>query len=99
MFGIINKMFIELLTNIVNGSNHAKSLSLSNQKCLIQPTLINLHVAEYSQEFHYYPFGVKLHRCIRSCNTINNLSNKVSVPNKREDLNLSVLNMITGKNE
>ena len=34
-----------------------------------------------------------------SCNTLNDLSNKVCVPNKTEDLNLSVINMITGKNE
>ena len=42
MFEIIEKIFIVLLTNIVNVSNHIKSLSLSNQKCEIQPALINL---------------------------------------------------------
>ena len=72
---------------------------LSNQKCMIQPTLIDLHPNEYSQEFHYYPFTVKLDRCVGNCNTLNHLSNKVCVPNKIEDLNLSVLNMITGINE
>ena len=36
-------MFILLLTNIANGSNNIKCVSLSNQKCLVQPTLINLH--------------------------------------------------------
>ena len=59
----------------------------------------NLHYGEYSQEFHYYPFAVKLDRCVGSCNTLNDLSNKVCVPNKTEDLNLSVFNMITGINE
>ena len=66
---------------------------------MIQPTLINLHPYEYSQEFHYFPFVVKLDRCVGSCNTLNDLSNKVCVPSKTEDLNLSVFNMITGKNE
>ena len=66
---------------------------------MIQPTLINLHPNEYSQEFHYYPFAVKLDRCVGSCNTLNDLSNKVCVPNKTEDLNLSVFDMITGTNE
>ena len=37
---------------------------LSNQNCMIQPTLINLHPNEHSQEFHYYPFAVKLDRCV-----------------------------------
>ena len=99
MFDIVKKMFFVLLSSIVNASKHTKCVSLSNQKCEIQPTLINLHPNEYSQEFHYYPFAVKLDRCVGSCNTINDLSNKVCAPNKREDLNLSVFNMITGINE
>ena len=66
-----------------------------HQKCLTQSTLINLHPNEYCQEFHYYPFAVKLDRCIGSCNPLNDSSYKVRVPNKTEDLNLSVFNMIT----
>ena len=92
-------MFIVLLSNIVNASNHTKCVSLRNQKCEIQPTLINLHTSKYSQEFHYYPFSVKLHSCNGSCNTLNDLSNKVCIPNKTEDLNLIIFNMITGVNE
>ena len=42
---------------------------------------------------------VKLDRCVGSCNTINDLSNKVCILNKAEDLNLSVFNMVTGINE
>ena len=34
-----------------------------------------------------------------SYNTLNDLSNKVCVPNKREDLNLSVFNMTIGINQ
>ena len=66
---------------------------------MIQPTLFNLHRNEYSQDLQYYPFAVKLDRCVRSCNTLNNLSNKVFVPNKTEDLNLSVFSLIIGINE
>ena len=86
------KKFIVLLSNIVNRSNHTECVPLRNQKCMIQPTLIILHNNEYSQEFHYYPFAVKLGRCVGSCNTLNDLSNKVCVPKKTEDLNLSVFN-------
>ena len=39
-------MFILLLST--------KCVSLSNEKSMIQPTLINLHANEYSQEFHCY---------------------------------------------
>ena len=53
MFRLIKKIFMELLSSIVNASNHAMCMSLRNQKCMILPTL-NLHPNEYSQEFHYY---------------------------------------------
>ena len=56
MFGLIKKIFIVLLSNMVNGYNHTKCVSLSNQKCMIQTTLINLHPNEFSQEFHYNSF-------------------------------------------
>ena len=99
MFGLTKKIFIGLLSSIINASNHTKFYSFSNQKCMIQPTLINLHPNEYSQEFHYYPFAVKLDRCVGSCNTLNDLSNKECITNKIEDLNLSVFNMITSIND
>ena len=84
MFGIIKKMFVVLLSSIGNASNHTKCVSLSNQKCKIQPALINWHSNKYSQEFDCYPFSVKLDRCVGSCNTLNDLSNKACIPNKTE---------------
>ena len=54
MFGFIKKMFIGLLNSVVNASNHTKCVSLNNQQCMIQPTLINLHPNEYTQGLHYY---------------------------------------------
>ena len=87
-------MFMGLLISIVSASNHPKCILLSNQKCEIQPTFINFHPNEYSQDFHYYPFTVKWDECARSCNNLNDLSNKVCIPNKTEDLNLNMFNMI-----
>ena len=85
MFWLIKKMFIGSLTSIVSVSNHTKCISLSNTKCEIQPTFINLYPNGYGQESYYYPFTVKLDKCVGSCNTLNDLSNKVSVSNKTED--------------
>ena len=99
MFGIIKKVFIVLSASIVNDSSHTICVSLSNHKWEIQTTLINLQPNKYSQELHYYTFAVKLDRCVESCNTFNHLSNKVCVPNKTEDLNIHVFNMITRVNE
>ena len=61
-------------------------------ECMTQPSLINLHPNDHSQELHYYPFTFKLY-------DYNDLSNEVCVPNKAEDLNLSVFSMITRINE
>ena len=44
-------MFIVLLTSVVNGSNNSKCVSLGNQKCEVQPTLINFP-NEWNQELH-----------------------------------------------
>ena len=76
MLGIIKKMFIVLLTNIVNASNHTKCVSLTNQKYKIQPTPIDLYPNEYNPESHYYPFAVRLNQRVGSCNTRNDLYNK-----------------------
>ena len=72
-------------------------LTIQNVHCYaiknvkFKPTLINLYSNEYSQEFYYYSFLVKLDRYFGSCNTINSLSYKVCIPNKTKDLNLRVL--------
>ena len=65
---------------------------------MIQPTLNNLHANEYSQEFHYYLFAVKLDRCVKSCITLNDSSNKVCIPNKTI-FKSKRFQHITGKNE
>ena len=92
-------MFIVLIASIVNAFTHTKYVSLSNQKCEIQPAFINLQPNEYSQEFQYYPFTVTLDKYFETCSTLDDLTNKICVPNKTEDLNLRVFNMITGINE
>ena len=92
-------MFIGFLDAIVHASNHTKCISLNNQHCVTQSIFVYLHPNVCSQKLCYYPLPVKLHRCVGSCNTLNDLSNIVYVPNETEDLNLSVFNIITVINE
>ena len=87
-------MFMGLLIIIVNASNHTKCVSLSNLRFITQSTLINLHPHEYSQKFHCHPFATKLDRCVGNCKTLNDLCNKVCVPNKQKDLNISLFIVI-----
>ena len=51
MFSLIKTMFIGSLTGLVNASNLTKYVSLSNQKCEIQSTLITLYPNEYRQNY------------------------------------------------
>ena len=88
-----------MLTSVVNAFKHKKCVSLRNQKCTTQPTLINLHPNDYIKGLGHYPFTVNLDRCAKSCNNLNDLSNKICVPDKTGNLNLSVFNMITGINK
>ena len=50
---------------------------------------------EYSQGLCYHAFAVNLDTCVGICNTFNDLSNRVCVPNKTEDLNRNVFNFMT----
>ena len=99
MFGFIKKEFIGILNSIVNASNQTKCVCLVNQQCMDQRTVINLHPNGYSQGLRHYPLVVNLDRCVGSCKTLNDLSNTIYIPNKKEDGNLHVFNMIAGINE
>ena len=66
---IVMKTFIVLLASIFNASKHTKCVSLNNQKSKTQPIITDLHPNEHSQELLFYPFTVKLSKCIESCYT------------------------------
>ena len=95
MFGLIKKFFVLLWSRIVSVSNHEKSISLTNHRCMIQATIISSHPNEYSKSLSYYPFIINLYSCVSSCSTLDNLSNGVRVPKKQnKDFNLSVFKII-----
>ena len=52
MFALIKKMLIGLLNNLISATNHTKCIALSNQKCMTQTTVNNLHFNKCSQELH-----------------------------------------------
>ena len=72
-------MLIIGLLNISDITNIHTYLIIQND----QPTLI-----KYSEELRYYPFAVNLDKCAGRCNTLDDLSSRVCVPNETEDLNL-----------
>ena len=48
-----------------------------------------------SQGLRCYPFAISLERHVTRGSTFNDLSNRVYVPNKRENLNLHDFDMVT----
>ena len=62
---------------------------------MTQPATINLNPNEYTQGLHF----IHLRLIQVGCNTLSDLSSIVCVPNKTEDLNISMFNMITGISE
>ena len=61
-------MFIgSLATGIINASKYIKCISLKNQQCTIQITLIDFYSNKYDEERYHYPFAVVLDRCLRHC--------------------------------
>ena len=64
-----------------------------------QPTLFYLHLNKYIAELRYNQCAVNFNRFVGRCNTLSDLSNKLDVPNKTKDLDLSVFNMLTGINK
>ena len=91
MFGFIKKMFIRLFISTVNDSNHAKCIPINNQQCILLTNLFHILTSTVKDY-------VNLDRYVGSCNTLNDLSKRICVPNKKEDLNLNVFNIITGVN-
>ena len=51
---------------------------------MTKATLIDLN----PNDLHYYLFMVSLYRPGRSCDTLDDQSNRICVPNKTEDVNL-----------
>ena len=83
--------------NLLNftGSLATKCMSLNNEQCKTRPFLIDLNPAELK----YYPFMITLNKYRGNCNTFNEISGTISVPNKTENVNLNVFNLITRTNK
>ena len=92
MFGFLKKIFVRLLTIIVNASDHKKCVYLNNQKCTTHPTVINLYTNEISLT-DYVNDLKKLKEYF------NDLFNRACVSNKTDYANLSVSSMISWINE
>ena len=73
-----------------NSFLYAIGISMNNEQCIVRPTLVDLNL----DELHYYPFIISMNGCDGGCNTTEDPIGTICVPNKMEDMNLKVFNMI-----
>ena len=81
-------------SNVLN-VNSLKCGSMNNQGCKIRPEIINLN----TNEPLFYPYSIKINKCKGSCNTINDPSAKICVPDNIKNTNVKVFNLMSKTNE
>ena len=84
------------LFNIVK-TKPLECVSVNNQKCM--PRRKILDVNEGVGEALFYPYNVQVNNCSGSCNTLDNIIEKLCVPNVIKRLNMKVYNFLTMLNE
>ena len=98
MFGIMKKAYISALGffsyNILL-TNFLKCYSLDNQVCKIRPEIINVN----NKELIFYPYKIKMNRCVGGCNTIDDPYGKTCFANDIENIGLKVCNLLLQNNE
>ena len=85
-------MFTLFIILSFSKSLRTKCLSVSDEPCMIRPTLIDLN----SVELKYGQFIISLDKSTGSWNI---LSPKICVPKETKDINVKAFNTITNKNE
>ena len=89
--------FSRSLASIANVFDCTKCISLNNQSCMNRPTLIDLNPNQHNQGLFYHVFMVNLEKCNGSCNTLDDLSGKMSVLIKTKNVNF--FNIVTWKHQ
>ena len=84
LFGIIKTKALECV-------------SVINRECMPRPKILDVN--EGVGEALFYPYNVQVNKCSGSCNTLDNLIEKLCVPNVIKGLNMKVYNFLTILNE
>ena len=98
MFGFIKKMFVATTSFFSCKALSAiplKCVSMNNQGCRIILEIKNIN----SNEPTFYPYNIEVNKCSGSCNNVNDPSAKLCVPDVVKNINVKVLNLISGTNE
>ena len=72
-----------------------KCVLINNQECKIRPEILNIN----SNEDLFYSYSIKLNKCSRSCNNINDPYSTLCVPDVVKNMNVKVFNLMSRTNE
>ena len=72
-------------------------VSVVNQKCMPRPKILDVN--EGVGETLFYPYNVLVNKCCGSCNTFDNPTTKLCVPNVIKRVNMQVYNFLMRVNE
>ena len=95
IFRFVKNVFFLGLTILSSFSNALNCTSMKNQACKTRPQVVNIT----SNNFIFYPFGIKINKCSCNFNNINNPYAKTCVPDIIKDLSVKVFNLMSRTNE
>ena len=98
MLGFIKKVFVLAMAffscNVLN-VNSLECVSVNNQECKTRTIIININNIVPV----FYPFSIKVNKCSRSCNNINDPYAKLCVPDVIKNINVKVFNLMSFTNQ
>ena len=77
--------------------NALECLSVTNQKCMPRPKILNVN--EGVGEALFYPYNVLVNKCSGSCNTLDDSMARLCAPNIINNVNMKVYNFLMRLNE
>ena len=77
--------------NVLN-VNSLECVSMDNGECKIRSEIINVN----TNEPMFYPYSITINKYKCSCNTINDPSAKLCVPDTIKNINVKVFNLMSG---
>ena len=97
MLGFIKKCFFKGLTflSTLTSVNLLSCISMNNQECNVKSQVFNVN----GDDPMFFPFNIKTTKCSGSCNNVSNPCAKLCVPDVVKNLNVKVLNLVSGTNE
>ena len=96
IFSFVKRVFVLGLTVLSSSITGALNcVSMNNQKYKVRPKTVDIN----SNSSMFYPFNIKVNKCIGNCNSINDPYAKVCVPDTVKDLNVRVFNLMSRNNE